>query len=102
MKYKYFFLGVGIILIIIGVVVGQTKYCQNRFSNLVNKELKNYKSCQLSTDCEIIGCGTCVNSQGAFKYNNLKKYCFVEPLWKCVIPKNCSCVDEVCTELHRS
>ncbi len=98
---KKILIGIGILAAIVFVIAyWQFLYCPNKFHTLANEELTKdkYKYCNLDSDCKIIGCGSCVNSEGASKYNNLKSFCFGEPHWKCLIPERCSCVNNACTE----
>jgi len=90
---------IGILAIIVFVIAyWQLLYCPNKFHTLANKELKNYKHCVSDSDCKAMGCGQCVNLEGASKYDNLKSFCFREPHWKCLIPEGCSCVNNTCVE----
>lgn len=98
---KKILLGIGILAIAVFIIAyWQLLYCPNAFHTLANEELTKdkYKYCNLDSDCKVIGCGCCVNSEGVSKYNNLKSFCFGEPHWKCLIPEGCSCVNNTCIE----
>jgi len=94
-------IGIGISVIIVFVIAyWQLLYCPNKFHTLTNEELTKdkYKYCNSDSDCRVISCGSCVNSEGALRYNNLKSLCLGEPMWKCIIPEGCSCVNNTCVE----
>jgi len=99
---KKILIGIGILAVVFVLVIAywQFIYCENKFHTLANEELKNYKYCASDSDCRIVGCGQCVNLEGASKYDNLKSFCFGEPRWKCLIPEGCGCVNNACIKLY--
>jgi len=93
-----------IILILIGVFV--FIFIMRLFitpfisENLVTSELTKdkYLACNSDIDCEVMSCNNCVNQKGYSLYFPTALI-FGEPMYRCGLPKKCTCINNICSQI---
>ncbi len=95
LKDKVFFVFAVGMFLFEAFFIFQLCLCTHEYDSFTDT-LEYYEYCNFDDDCTAIACGSCVNSEGLYRYVDIDFLC-IAFYSKCVVPDTCVCENNVCT-----